>query len=100
MPTNRTPIKRPWRPSFSPEAIRLFAELETAPARHRQRREFRDREHQLARLLGLTSEFWTGNSVLDRSKAPCHPEGYITNDDWRTCRSVRKALLQVTKAAG
>jgi hypothetical protein len=100
MPTKREILNRPRRPRFTPQAIALFAELERVPMRRRDCQEFKDREHRLARFLGLTSEFWTGNSVLDRSESPCHPEGYIANDDWRTCRALRRALLQAAKAAG
>jgi hypothetical protein len=54
---------------------------------------FSDGAHELARLLGLVAEYWSGNSVLDRSPAPCHPSGYVTYKDWWTCRRVRLQML-------
>jgi hypothetical protein len=55
--------------------------------------EFREASHELARMLGLVDEWWTVNHVNDRSAGPCHPPGYVANDDWHRCREVRKALL-------
>lgn len=97
MPTNRTPISRPHRPSFSLQALELFAELESVPARARHGREFKDREHELARLLHLVTEWWTGNGVTDKSSRPCHPEGCIARQDWFRCRAIRLVLLQAVK---
>ena len=70
--------------------LALFAEIERMPQRGQQ---FKDRSRELARLLGLTSEWWTGNSVNDRSAEPCHPEGHVAREDWFRCRDVRDALL-------
>jgi hypothetical protein len=47
--------------------------------------------------LALSDEFWTCNSVLNR-RGICHPEGYIANDHWRTCREVREALVEAVVA--
>ena len=97
MPTKRTIISRRRRPLLSPEAVTLFAVLERVPLRHRHRQDFRDRERELMRALGLTAEFWTANSVLDRSPGPCHPEEYVAHGDWHTCRKVRERLLEAAK---
>jgi hypothetical protein len=88
--TRRTPLHRERHPVFGAEAVALFWKLELTPPRRRNR----DDERQLARLLHLTNEWWTCNSVLDRG-GPCHPSGsgYIANVDWRRCRAVRKRLL-------
>jgi hypothetical protein len=84
----RTPKGR--RPSFDRETLALFAKLERLalpePA-------FSEGAHELARRLDLTTEYWTGNTPLDRD-GPCHPSGYIANRDWETCRRVRERLLQ------
>jgi hypothetical protein len=97
MPTNRTIIDRARRATITPEALALFIELEQTPARQRGGQDFQDKAHQLMRWLDLVSEFWTMNSVLDRSRGPCHPEGYIARDDWFRCRAVREALLEAAK---
>ena len=82
------------RPSFSPDALALFAELEHTPARRRHTREFMDREHELARRLHLVDEWWGGNSVTDRSTEPCWPEWCVAHTDWHHCRAIREDLLQ------
>lgn len=78
MPSNRTPIARPRHPSFTPETLALFTELEAVPLRRRNTQGFKDGERELMRRLGMTDEFWTMNSPLDRD-GPCHPEGYLAN---------------------
>jgi len=85
------------RPSFSAEAIELFVALERMPRRDRDGDEFRAKSKRLAALLGLTSEWWTCNSVLDRTRAPCHPPGYLAYDDWFRVRAVREELLAAAK---
>jgi hypothetical protein len=91
MPTKRKPRSRDWHPGrFNPQAIALFLELEHMP---QSKQKFRDKSHELARLLGLVSEWWTCQHVNDRSERPCHPPGYIAHKDWHKCRQVRRALL-------
>jgi hypothetical protein len=84
----RTAKKR--RPSFDDETLELFVRLEATP---RDRRGFRDGDRQLARRLGLMTEWWGGQSVLDRSDEPCHPPSCCAFGEWHRCRSVREALL-------
>jgi len=91
-------IAKERRPAFSREVLVLFAKLEAVPARRRRTQEFKDGEHQLARLLNLTDEFWTINSVLDRGQ-PCHPAGYIANVHWARCRVMREQLLEALERA-
>ena len=98
MPTKRTILGRPRRGRFTTEILDLFRALEVTPARRRGRQSFKDGEHQLMRLLGLTSEFWTINSVLDRSRGPAYPPGMRAYDDWHTCRAVREQLLEAVAA--
>jgi len=78
------------RPSFSAEALALFVKLEGMCQRGQ---DFEESSHQLARMLGLTAEWWTGNSVLDRSEGPCHPPWCVAHEDWHVCRAVREQLL-------
>jgi hypothetical protein len=78
------------RPSFTPEAVALFVRLESLWPRDLA---FKQSSRELARMLGLVSEWWTGNHVNDRSDGPCHPPEYIAHSDWHTCREVREALL-------
>ena len=84
------------RPRFSAEALALFVELERVPPRRRHRQDFRDKTHELARLLGLVDEWWGGNCVTDRSRAPCHPRWCVAHHDWFRVRGVREALLEAT----
>jgi hypothetical protein len=85
------------RKQFSAETVGLFRELNSAPARHRHRLEFKAQEKELARMLDLTAEYWTTNSVLDRSREPCWPPGLIARDDWFRCRAVREQLLVASR---
>jgi hypothetical protein len=78
------------RPTFSPEALRLFCELEKVKPRKR----FQDgRTRRLAELLNLMDEFWTVNYVNDVA-SPCHPPHYQATRDWAVCRQVRRQLLE------
>ena len=58
---------------------------------------FKAGDRDLARRLDLVLEYWTGNSVLDRSRGPCHPPGYISYDDWFICKEYRTALLAAVR---
>ena len=77
------------RPFFTPDVLTLFAELE----RTREGKAFSDGARRLARLLNLTSEFWTGNTPCDRSRSPSHPPHCQAFADWHVCRAVRLELL-------
>jgi hypothetical protein len=90
MPTNRTAIRRNRHPSFTPEVLRLFAELEHGSQRGPK---FKEKARELARMLDLTSAWWGGQSVLNRRPAPCHPPGHIAHEDFYRCRAVRRQLL-------
>jgi hypothetical protein len=68
--------------------LELFADLERKRAQA-----FSDDTRALARMLGLVSEWWTGNHVNDRSAESHHPPGCVARDDWFRCRRVREALL-------
>jgi hypothetical protein len=88
--TRRRPIARPsLLPHFTAEAVALFAKLEHQRPSQRDR----DEERELMYALGLSDEYWTMQSPLDRSRRPCHPPGYVAHEDWHTCRRVREALL-------
>jgi len=78
------------------EALALFLELERDP-RHAQ--PFSDDTRKLARMLGLTSEWWTGQHVNDRSDKPYMPPHLVAYQDWHRCRAVREALLQMARKA-
>jgi hypothetical protein len=96
--TRRIPIHRRRVPAVAADALALFMELEGTPKRRRSAQTFKDGERELARKLGLVSEWWTGNSVLDDSSGPCHPPGYISHDDWHRVHAVRTALLRAAAA--
>jgi hypothetical protein len=90
--TKRHPIHRPSRHRpFTAEVLRLFVELEHAPRRRGEA--FKAKELELARLLGLDPPWISGNSVLDRSAAPCWPPSYVAHETWHECRRLREALL-------
>jgi hypothetical protein len=78
---------------FSAEVLALFAALESVAPHNRANQTFKDAEHELARQLDLVSEWWTRNSVLDRSSGPHHPPQYVAHQDWHRCRAVRDELL-------
>jgi hypothetical protein len=75
-------------PQFSAEVLALFLKLERKGGHA-----FTDGTRELARLLGLIPEWWTGNHVNDRGPHPCRPPSYIANADFERCRAVREALL-------
>jgi hypothetical protein len=81
---------------FAPEVVRLFVELERMP----RTSPYADGPRALAERLGLMNEFWSGNSVLDRSAGPCHPAGYLAHEDWFKCRRMREQLLAAAREAG
>ena len=100
MPTKRTIINRPRRPSFSDEALALFAELERVPTRDRKSDEFKAKDHQLARLLGLESEwFCSVASVTDPRRPPRRPSMLADHDHLRVY-AVREVLLEAAKKKG
>lgn len=70
------------------------------PLRQRSGREFDDLAHELARMLGLTDEWWTGCSVLDKRSGPIHASlEYMEYHDWHRCREVRRALMAALAAS-
>jgi hypothetical protein len=77
-------------PPFTPDAVALFIRLESLWPRNQA---FKEGSRELARMLGLVSEWWTGNQVNDRSEGPCHPPWCVAHLDWHRCREVREALL-------
>ena len=94
MPTKRVPRYREHVGRISPEAVRLFAKLEATPKRLRKSKEFRDDEHELAILLGLDDEWWSGAfCVVDaRDRNPFQP-WLCGHAYWAKCRAVREQLL-------
>ena len=102
-PTARLPVTRNRRipieelpsrpPMFPPQALELFIEIEATPQHKRGPKVYNDRERELARLLGLTAEWWNGNSVCDDSDAPCWPPHLTAYQNWFRVRAVREQLL-------
>jgi hypothetical protein len=96
MPTRRTPLHRRQRAVIDAETVRLFAELEAVPMRHRGSAEFKQRDRELHARLSLNYEhFCMVCSVVDDEREPCHPRGYARNDAWHRVREVRKQLLEM-----
>jgi hypothetical protein len=99
MPTTRRPLDRPrQRQLISAEALRLFVEIENTPKHKRGPKVYNDKERELARLLGLTSEWWNGNSVCDDSDGPGCPPHLARYENWFKVRAIREQLLEVCKA--
>jgi hypothetical protein len=72
-------------------------ELEAVPMRAREHPEFIAKSKHLARMLGLTAEWWTCNHVNDANRSPCHPPEYVAFADWHRCRAMRLSLLEATR---
>jgi len=85
------PLERP--PLFSLQALELFIEIEATPWHKRGPKVYNDKEHELARLLGLTAEWWNGNSVCDDSDAPPWPDHLTAYQNRFKVRAIREALL-------
>jgi hypothetical protein len=84
------------RVPFTAEVLALFQRLDAMP---QEDRSFTEGAKELASALNLDTEFWTGNTPLDRSGSPCHPPGYAAFTDWHTCRRVRNQLLAAIRQA-
>jgi hypothetical protein len=94
----RTVIDRPRKALIDFETLAMFVTLENVPLRRRRSDEFKRRSRELARRLNLHDEwFFSRTDVLDRTRGPCHPPGYVAHDAWFRCRAVR---LQLLEAAG
>ena len=83
------------RPSFSAEAIALFAELERSPDGWRP---YTDESYRLAVMLNLVTEWWSSYHVNDASTHPTHSPGFVAYDAFFTTREVRAALLTICAA--
>jgi hypothetical protein len=94
MPTTRRTIVRPRRATFTPEVLKLFAELDATPRRGRDSDEFKTKDRELHRLLGLGGQwFCSCASVTDGSplrSAGMTPPTYL---DHQKVRGVRQQLL-------
>ena len=87
------------RPSFAPEVVELFLELEHTPPRRRDGQEFKDKSKRLSNMLGLNTEWWATCHVNDRSRGPCWPPHVAAHSYWYKVRAVREALLAATRTA-
>jgi hypothetical protein len=85
-------IAKDRRPVFGTEAVELFAELERTPGGHLP---YTEGSRRLARMLGLTNEWWVSCHVNDRSSRSGYPPGHLTDIAFWKVREVRKALLAV-----
>jgi hypothetical protein len=94
MPTKRRVLDRPRRPSFTAEALALFVELEAVPPRRRHTDEFQAKDRELARMLGLGSEWLCSvASVTDRWRPRSPPRRPAEHDQHRVY-AVRRELLE------
>jgi hypothetical protein len=99
MPSKRTQLERRRKTTIDAETLMLFVELDAAPTRDRQGRDFERRAYDLAKRLGLGDEhFCSRCSVLDRDSGRCWPPGYEARDAWFRVRAVRGQLIEATRA--
>jgi hypothetical protein len=61
---------------------------------------YTEKSKRLANLLDLSDEWWRMQHVNDRSREPCHPEGYAAYEDWYRCRAIRVLLLEAAAQSG
>jgi hypothetical protein len=99
VPTNRTPISRPWRPGlFSREVIELFLKCERVPVRKRwDSEEWKANSKRLACLLDLGQQWFCSKHVNDAGRPPEDIPGTFDYHDWKLCRDVRERLLEAIK---
>jgi hypothetical protein len=83
---------------FRPEALALFAELEQTRGGSKSFQ--RGKSQELAAMLNLSAEWWSGCHVGDRSRAPCYPPSCAAFTDWHVCRAMREKLLEAAAEAG
>jgi len=100
VPTNRTPIHRQRQPTFSPETLQLFTELEQTPLRRRRTQEFIARSKRLGIVLNLTTEWWAGQCVEDANNKFRPHKLLAAHDYWLTVQRVRAELLAATGLQG
>jgi hypothetical protein len=100
MPTNRTTINRPRRPTRpDDDALEIFRRLENTPRRQRQSAAFLAEDLRLHQLLDLYSARRCSIcSVLDRSAAPLRPADMPAAKDWHRVHAVRVELLAALAA--
>jgi hypothetical protein len=93
MPSNRTQLNRARTPLIDAETLALFVELNAVPKRRRDNPEFRRRDLELHRRLGVSIE-WKCSvvSVLDPSRKS-YREGFH-HEAWLKVRKVRLRLLE------
>jgi hypothetical protein len=93
MPTNRRTISRPRRPTFGPEVLALFAELNAVPMRDRKD-EFKARDRELAEMLSIGDE-WLFSIASVTDGRPLRTSGMTTPAyaDHLRVRAVREQLL-------
>jgi hypothetical protein len=94
MTAKRTPLERRRTPRIDDETLRLFTELEHAPLQHRKSDDFKQRDRELARRLGLGGEWLCSvASVTNRKRTSYYREGSPQREDWLRVRAVRNQLL-------
>jgi hypothetical protein len=99
MPAKRRIINRPRRATFTPEVLEIFRTLEATPPRDRKGDEFKRRDRELARLLGIEHEwFCSVASVTDRARPNPLPTRPAEHDRVKVY-AVRRALLAASAAA-
>jgi hypothetical protein len=94
LPTKRRTLARSRRATFTPEVLTLFAELNAVPARDRGKDEFKKRDRELARLLGLGGQ-WLCSVASVTDGRPLRPASMTpsTYADHVKVRVVRERLI-------
>jgi hypothetical protein len=98
MPTKRTALNRQRTPIIDAETVRVFLELSKAPKRMRDDPEFRQRDRELHRRLGISGEWMCSVvSVLDAGPMRGIRRGSPQEEDWLRVRAARERLLEAVR---
>jgi hypothetical protein len=92
MPTKRTPRERQRTPRIDAETVALFKQLDAVPKRQRKSQDFKDRDRELARRLGLGGEWMCDVCSVTDDERVSHRTGFH-HESWLKVRAVRERLL-------
>jgi hypothetical protein len=87
------------RPQFGAEALELFHELESTPARRRHTSEFKAKSKRLGILLGLSDEWWMMLRVENADDPRPRPT-LAAHALWPRVQATRQALLAALAGRG
>jgi hypothetical protein len=94
MPAKREILNRPRRPRFRPEAVELFAELESVP-KHRRDYEWKGEVKRLTMMFDdeIHNGWLAGCWLTSDEPVPFQPDKDFYRKWWLKVRTTRAALL-------